>query len=378
MQCEIDFEMRKLDLVAKQFKTWCIAVNEIHEPKNPQFEVRITTDFMGKEVRIKNPSKELMKSYARNDYAKIFNHDFSRALHQMKSDDAEHAEEKDEDDDDQGHESAEENESENAKAGSSESQVVFMNNLNQDSEIRDEDVAKFVGSTVGMFANVIGVDTDSAVHTTTIDQDIAGLDLSLGKGISITGVVDVETGVSGIGFGCVGICNILNPQTGVIQSLHCILPGMHKMKKPNKFHADRRIIGQNRLRDKGMPLLQRFWNGRDVVLDERTGMMLICSDHKDILVTETFPVDARKLWNKKDHSGKYVFREVCEKVKKEECSHFVKIQHSPTFTVVPVPDRRDKIHCEYNDKMDFQRARAVQVEGSRGVKLVRQGGVNLN
>ena len=94
--------------------------------------------------------------------------------------------------------------------------AVFVKNVIQDSDIRDDDVAKFVGSTVGMFANVIGVDTDSAVHTTTIDQDIAGLDLSLGKGISITGVVDVETGVSGIGFGCIGIRNILNRRTGVI------------------------------------------------------------------------------------------------------------------------------------------------------------------
>ena len=108
------------------------------------------------------------------------------------------------------------------------------------------------------------------------------------------------------------------------------------MTKPNKNHSDRRIIGQNLLRDMGMPLQQRSqYGGRDVVIDERTGSLIMCTDHRSIQVARTFPCDAKKLWSKPG------FQEVCRKVSKGECSALVRIQHSPTFMVTPIPDAKD-------------------------------------
>ena len=71
-----------------------------------------------------------------------------------------------------------------------------------------------------------------------------------------------------------------------------------------------------------------------MVLHERTGMMMVCSDHKDILVTDTFPVDARKLWNKRDQSGKYIFREVCEKFRIVERKFIVNMMIKWIFNVL--------------------------------------------
>ena len=205
----------------------------------------------------------------------------------------------------------------------------------------------YVGTTVGIFREYVAADNGSAIHLTTVKSDGANWNSNqaIVGGSKVIGIVDYEGDIHSKGPGIIGIRDAYNPHLNQIESLYLILPEMHYMQKPNKYHSDRRILSLNRLRDAGMPFRQKQWRERDVIECERTGYKIVCSDTQGIGGIRTFNLDARKLWNQP--GVQQIFKLVAE----GKISSLVRIKSKPTFSIEPLEilQNSDFHHAQVQD-----------------------------
>ena len=325
----VESEKKIADLMMRDFAEWCRTVNSLEEKSHEDFSVQIK----GNTVVVNNPSRLLMQKYALNEHYHIFDD-----MNDVEPNEKQNSKEK-------------QNSTTNMDTENG-TKTCLMNvvsgeesNINQISQ----PVGHYVGTTVGIFRDHVAADNGSAIHLTTVKSDGANWNSNkaIVGGSRVIGISDYEGIIHSKGPGIIGIKDAYNPKLNQIESLHLIIPEMHYMQKPNRFHSDRRILSLNRLRDSGMPFRQKNWKGRDVLECERTGYKIICSDTQGIGGIRTFHLDARKLWNQP--GVQQIFKLVAE----GKISPMVRIKYEPSFSIEPL---------EILQNQDFRNA---QVQGMK-------------